>query len=292
MGNTVTVQDILAFMRDNTVYSVTEAEVLRLIKYFVNDLHFNLSYKEFCQMLLPCEDTYLRNSVLSRRPYLRIGVFEFLPLEIEHAISDIILKEIQLIRHMDSLKHNLQLSYDYSKAGAFRAIDAGGRGLLNYFVLEQFFKRNLYYASEADIMAIIRRLDTEGDAQVSYVEFSNFMTIDTDTSILSKTAPVALYSTSVPGAAPLTYSRYAAYPYYSYGRPYLTTVAPYADTPYPRLLYTGPTTQIVEVAAAMPDDLINLEQEERRSLKRSLSRKQSRSAYSPYTSAYGSRFVI
>lgn len=122
-------------------------------------------------------------------------------------------------------------------------------------------------------MAIIRRLDTEGDAQVSYVEFSNFMTIDSDTSILSKTAPVALYSTSVPGTAPLTYPRFTAYPYYSYGRSYLTPVAPYTDTAYPHLLYTGPTTQIVEVAAATPDDLINLEQEERRSLKRSLSRK-------------------
>ena len=109
----------------------------------------------------------------------------------------------------------------------------------------------------------------------------------------SKTAPVALYSTSVPAAAPLTYSRYVSYPYYSsYGRYYPYTLPAYADSAYPRLLYTGPTTQIYEVPAATPDDLINLEKEERRSLKRSLSRKTARSTYSPYTSSFGSRFVI
>jgi len=46
-------------------------------------------------MLLPCEDNLLRNITLDR-PSARFGRFDYLPRDIETAITDIIEKELDL----------------------------------------------------------------------------------------------------------------------------------------------------------------------------------------------------
>ena len=164
MSNNITSNDILKFLRDNSVYSVSESEVFNLIKYFENDLKYSLDYKEFSQILLPCEDSRLRNDVLSRRPYVRIGRFQLLQRDIELTVVEIILKEIQLARHVGALKKNLEMSYDYNRSTAFRTLDVLNRGILNIYVLEEFFRKNHHFMTDYEIMAIIRRIDTEGDA--------------------------------------------------------------------------------------------------------------------------------
>ena len=46
-------------------------------------------------MLLPCEDNLLRNITVDR-PAARVGRFDSLPCDIEHALLDIIEKEVDL----------------------------------------------------------------------------------------------------------------------------------------------------------------------------------------------------
>ena len=94
MTNTITTNDILKFLHDNSVYTVSEGEVFNLIKYFESDLNYGLNYKEFAQILLPCENSWLRNEVLARRPFVRIGKYQLLPRDIELTLVEILLKEI------------------------------------------------------------------------------------------------------------------------------------------------------------------------------------------------------
>lgn len=67
------------------------------------------------------------------------------------------------------------MRYDYSSYAAFRAIDKYNEGNINTFNLSTFLKNNGHYASEKELLAIIRRIDTDGDAKLSYSEFADFI---------------------------------------------------------------------------------------------------------------------
>ena len=54
-------------------------------------------------MLLPCQDNKLRNQVVAR-PSRRVGRFDFLPRDIEMALTAIIEKEICLQRRIEDAK--------------------------------------------------------------------------------------------------------------------------------------------------------------------------------------------
>ena len=67
------------------------------------------------------------------------------------------------------------MRYDYSSYAAFKSVDRYSEGYINTSNLGQFLKSNGYYASERELLAIIRRIDTDGDAKLSYAEFSDFL---------------------------------------------------------------------------------------------------------------------
>lgn len=52
--------ELLAFLRDNNLYNVSEAECYRLVKFFDSDEDGRLSLSDFSQLILPCEDNLLR----------------------------------------------------------------------------------------------------------------------------------------------------------------------------------------------------------------------------------------
>ena len=76
---------------------------------------------------------------------------------------------------MSILKTELEIRYDYSIYASFRAVDRYNEGYIDSYNLSQFLKNNAYYASERELIAIIRRIDTDGDAKLSYSEFSEFL---------------------------------------------------------------------------------------------------------------------
>jgi hypothetical protein len=76
---------------------------------------------------LPCEDNLLRNITLDR-PSRRVGRYEFLPRDIEIAMTAVIEKEIDLQRRLEVLKRDLQVQYDYAPNAAFRSVDRYNTG--------------------------------------------------------------------------------------------------------------------------------------------------------------------
>jgi len=123
---------------------------------------------------LPCEDNLLRNITLDR-PSRRVGRFEFLPRDIEIGITTVIEKEIDLQRKLEALKRELEIQYDYSPFAAFRSVDRYNSGLITSVNLGAFLKQNGHFASEMELLAIVRRIDTDGDASVDYNEFAEFV---------------------------------------------------------------------------------------------------------------------
>ena len=63
---------------------------------------------------------------------------------------------------------------DYSTYGSFRAIDRLNEGEINFENIKRFFRNQSSYLSDREVMAIIRRIDTDGDAKINYSEFSDF----------------------------------------------------------------------------------------------------------------------
>jgi len=124
-------------------------------------------------MLLPCEDITLRSLVESRRGR-RVGRWDYLPGDIEAGLASLLEREIDLQRRLERLKDALSARYDFSMNGAFRAIDRYNDGFIDTFNLDRFLKGHGAYLSQKELLAIIRRIDTDGDARLGYSEFSDF----------------------------------------------------------------------------------------------------------------------
>jgi Ca2+-binding EF-hand superfamily protein len=125
-------------------------------------------------MFLPCEDNFLRNTTLDRYS-ARVGRYDRLPADIERAITAVIENEIDLQRRLEGLKRELELQYDYSSHAAWRSIDRNNNGRTDSFEVGTFLRQNGHYASEMELVAIIRRIDTDGDANITYSEFAEFV---------------------------------------------------------------------------------------------------------------------
>lgn len=125
-------------------------------------------------MLLPCEDNILRNITLDR-PSRRVGRFDSLPRDIELAILDIMEQEIALTRRQDILKRDLEVRYDFSAYASYRSVDKYNDGRIDSFNLGSFLRSCGHYATERELLTIVRRIDTDGDARLSYAEFSEFL---------------------------------------------------------------------------------------------------------------------
>jgi Ca2+-binding EF-hand superfamily protein len=156
------------------VYHVSESEAFTLVQFFDSNGNNRLSYQEFLQMLLPCENNVLRNITLDR-PSRRITRYDRLPRDIELSISAILEKEIDLQRRLEVLKRELEVQYDYSPYAAFRSVDRYNSGRIDSVNCGAFLRQNGHYASELELLAIVRRIDTDGDATVNYQEFSEFV---------------------------------------------------------------------------------------------------------------------
>lgn len=125
-------------------------------------------------MLLPCEDNLLRNITLDR-PSRRVGRFDSLPRDIELAMLDILEKEIDLQRRLDILKSDLEVRYDFTTYAAYRSVDKYNDGCINSFNLGSFLRSCGTYATERELLTIVRRIDTDGDARLNYSEFAEFL---------------------------------------------------------------------------------------------------------------------
>lgn len=123
---------------------------------------------------MPCEDNLLRNITLDR-PSRYVGRYDSLPFDIEKALLDIFEQEVSLQRRLDILKGDLECRYDFSAYASYRSVDKYNDGRISTLNLGSFLRSCGHYATERELLTIIRRIDTDGDASLSYAEFSEFL---------------------------------------------------------------------------------------------------------------------
>jgi cytochrome c peroxidase len=117
-------------MRDQGVRDVSLGDCARLVSFFDSDHDNMLSFADFSQMVLPCEDQGLRNAAMSR-PYSRVGRFDTLDHEVELVLARLISHEVDVMRRSQCLVRDLERMPDFSIQGAFRMVDTFGEGKIN-----------------------------------------------------------------------------------------------------------------------------------------------------------------
>ena len=125
-------------------------------------------------MILPCEDPALRAEA-TKRPYSRIGRFDQLPQDVEMGVCRIIQHEVDLMRRIQIIVRDLEHCCDFSVQAAFRDVDVFSENKIHVQNLIEFMRRHASYMQPREALAVIRRIDTDGDAAISFAEFADFI---------------------------------------------------------------------------------------------------------------------
>lgn len=126
------------------------------------------------QMVITCDDAYLRSIVTQRDPY-GVNIDEYLSPVLERELAILLEKELAYHNEIEYLK-NLP-GFELEKA--FISIDDADLGYIDSTSIDEFLRRMGFQATEEEITAIIRRLDVSADAKVSFAEFEEAMRVST-----------------------------------------------------------------------------------------------------------------
>mmetsp|Transcript_23466 Transcript_23466/g.17933 ORF Transcript_23466/g.17933 Transcript_23466/m.17933 type:complete len:170 (-) Transcript_23466:219-728(-) len=162
--------ELLNFLRDNAINNATEAECYYLVKFFDSDEDGKLNYPDFMQVVLPCDNTFLRAKA-TQRPNIIINKFDYLTLDIERDVTKLLQYEIELHRKSEKLRQELESMPDFSEEAVYTAIDDWGYGFVDARNLKSFFRNNKYKASDDECIAVIRRMDLDADSKLTKEEF-------------------------------------------------------------------------------------------------------------------------
>ena len=126
-------------------------------------------------IILPCSDVYLRADV-TQRPSRRTQRFENLESLIEKELALLLAKEIDFELRLEQLKSDLEKFNRFSIRRAFKAIDFQNHRVIDEVSLRRFLKRVGHQPIKHELTAIMRRFDLDGDAKLSFTEFSEALT--------------------------------------------------------------------------------------------------------------------
>lgn len=91
---------------------------------------------------------------------------------------------------VERARRELALRYDWSARAAFETVDSLRDYALNHRNIQSFLRLNGFIATDGEVIAIIRRLDSDGNNTINFDEFAE----GTRTSV--PTAPTALPTSS------------------------------------------------------------------------------------------------
>jgi hypothetical protein len=124
------------------------------------------------QLLVPCENEYLRCKVTQKSPY-RVEKHQTMSPSLERELCALLYEgEILTFRACEERRKDLARRHDFSTYACFRAVDELNEGEINVDNMRGFLKRAGHYPTEEEVIAIIRRVDTNADSSISYAEFS------------------------------------------------------------------------------------------------------------------------
>ena len=78
--------ELLKFLRENSVEEATEADTYYIVKYFDSNEDELLDYDDLLQILMPCDDQYLR-AVMAQRDIYEVTKHDYLDSEIEAELT-------------------------------------------------------------------------------------------------------------------------------------------------------------------------------------------------------------
>ncbi len=81
-------------------------------------------------------------------------------------------REINYHVRLEKIKRELSIRYDWSARAAFETIDSLRDYTLNHRNIQTFLRLNGFVATDSEVIAIIRRLDSDGDNRVMLDEFT------------------------------------------------------------------------------------------------------------------------
>lgn len=134
--------ELLTFLRDNREFSISEEECSLVVNFYDADHDGRLTFPEFQQLVLPCEDNFLRREVQDRYAF-RVSKYDKLPANHEFSLCECLAEEIRLLRRIESLKADLTSRYDYTNYACFRTLDIINDSYIKPNDMREFY-RNSY----------------------------------------------------------------------------------------------------------------------------------------------------
>jgi Ca2+-binding EF-hand superfamily protein len=81
------------------------------------------------------------------------------------------LREVKLQIKAENIKRLLENQYDFNIQSAYKVIDDWSYGYLDARNLRRFLRNMGVLVQKSELVALIRRIDLDGDAKISYEEF-------------------------------------------------------------------------------------------------------------------------
>ncbi len=229
--------------------AASEREVFAVLKHYDRDQDGKLSFKEFLAIVLPLNNPALRSTATQREPY-KVGPADFLPHEVEVALSRLLGKEVETNRIIEEIKQDLASRSDFNLLDTFKNIDTSHRRFVDFANLLGFLTRKGAGAQPADVVAFVRRLDRDLDCRLSYMEFMDGM-LPAEKRRRQQAAPATMPMSETKPKAPFTPAAYtvpasasklSARPGSSLGSRSVVAISAYRRVP-PQISYTTPAKQ-------------------------------------------------
>ena len=128
------------------------------------------------EVILPCDDLYIR-SVVTQRPSYDCGRTDRLKYTVEKQIANLLQMEIEYHRAIEIKKYELKGMFDWTDTKAFQSVDSTRKGCMDFNNIMNFCKINGFIATEAEIVAVVRRLDVDADQTINYEEWCQTMQV-------------------------------------------------------------------------------------------------------------------
>ena len=145
-----------------------------MMQFYDLDAGGSLSYNEFMKFILPCDNTDLRAECCQRKTNhgTKASVAgKRLHESVEKSLTEFFEREIDAHIKIEMLKRVLSHQPDWSTKAAFKIIDSQEQGYISHPQIYSFMNALGCDATDEELVAIVRRIDSSGDGSLQYFEF-------------------------------------------------------------------------------------------------------------------------
>ncbi|KRX10649.1 hypothetical protein PPERSA_05469 [Pseudocohnilembus persalinus] len=161
--------DIDQFLQQNGIFHDLEH-----LQYYINwhddEKIGYLNYMRFLNAIIPQDSPHLRAQV-AQRPTYEVYEDEYLPYEIEYALSRVIDLDIQLNKETEYLKIALNGNEDFGILEAFTFLNLKNSDFLQIKDFQYYLEKLGINLNQEQLTSLYRRMDRDQDGKVSLKDF-------------------------------------------------------------------------------------------------------------------------